>query len=121
MNAENQGCSERLVTAAYVRQGAQGRRAHELRLRALLEQVMGPPPPALRTRAERAPPPRAAPSSPISATTVRSGAELTPRPPRTKVREGRAASSRPPALRATGSGRETSPEPDWSRRPRAAP
>ncbi|RMC14270.1 hypothetical protein DUI87_09361 [Hirundo rustica rustica] len=38
MNAENQGCSERLVTAAYVRQGAQGRRAHELRLRALLEQ-----------------------------------------------------------------------------------
>lgn len=39
MNAENFGCGERLVTAAYVRQGAQGRRAHELRLRALLEQV----------------------------------------------------------------------------------
>ncbi|KAM9661155.1 O-phosphoseryl-tRNA(Sec) selenium transferase isoform 1-T1 [Morphnus guianensis] len=38
MNAENFGSSERLVTAAYVRQGAQGRRAHELRLRALLEQ-----------------------------------------------------------------------------------
>ncbi|XP_068260154.1 O-phosphoseryl-tRNA(Sec) selenium transferase isoform X3 [Nyctibius grandis] len=38
MNAENFGCSERLVTASYVRQGAQGRRAHELRLRALLEQ-----------------------------------------------------------------------------------
>lgn len=45
MNAENQSCSERLVTAAYVRQGAQGRRAHELRLRALLEQVMRAPPP----------------------------------------------------------------------------
>lgn len=43
MNAENFGSSERLVTAAYVRQGAQGRRAHELRLRALLEQVTGPP------------------------------------------------------------------------------
>ncbi|XP_035180656.1 O-phosphoseryl-tRNA(Sec) selenium transferase [Oxyura jamaicensis] len=38
MNAENFGTSERLVTAAYVRQGAQGRRGHELLLRALLEQ-----------------------------------------------------------------------------------
>ncbi|XP_030418936.1 O-phosphoseryl-tRNA(Sec) selenium transferase isoform X1 [Gopherus evgoodei] len=38
MNIENFGASERLVNAAYVRQGAQGRRAHELRLRALLEQ-----------------------------------------------------------------------------------
>ncbi|XP_053886327.1 O-phosphoseryl-tRNA(Sec) selenium transferase [Malaclemys terrapin pileata] len=38
MNGENFGASERLVNAAYVRQGAQGRRAHELRLRALLEQ-----------------------------------------------------------------------------------
>ncbi|XP_077157618.1 O-phosphoseryl-tRNA(Sec) selenium transferase [Paroedura picta] len=38
MNAENFGASERLVSAAYVRQGAQGRRAHELRLRTLLEQ-----------------------------------------------------------------------------------
>lgn len=44
MNAENFGSSERLVTAAYVRQGAQGRRAHELRLRALLEQVTGAAP-----------------------------------------------------------------------------
>lgn len=47
MNAENFGSSERLVAAAYVRQGAQGRRGHELLLRALLEQVTaGPPPPA---------------------------------------------------------------------------
>ncbi|XP_065261451.1 O-phosphoseryl-tRNA(Sec) selenium transferase [Emys orbicularis] len=38
MNGENFGASERLVNAAYVRQGAQGRRAHELRLRVLLEQ-----------------------------------------------------------------------------------
>ncbi|XP_051472764.1 O-phosphoseryl-tRNA(Sec) selenium transferase [Apus apus] len=38
MNAENFASGERLVTAAYVRQGAQGRRGHELRLRALLEQ-----------------------------------------------------------------------------------
>uniref|UniRef100_A0A8C9FFB8 O-phosphoseryl-tRNA(Sec) selenium transferase n=1 Tax=Pavo cristatus TaxID=9049 RepID=A0A8C9FFB8_PAVCR len=38
MNTENFGSSERLVTAAYVRQGAQGRRGHELLLRALLEQ-----------------------------------------------------------------------------------
>nr|XP_006138228.1 O-phosphoseryl-tRNA(Sec) selenium transferase [Pelodiscus sinensis] len=38
MNVENFGASERLVNAAYMRQGAQGRRAHELRLRALLEQ-----------------------------------------------------------------------------------
>ncbi|XP_060102200.1 O-phosphoseryl-tRNA(Sec) selenium transferase [Heteronotia binoei] len=38
MNAENLEASERLVNAAYVRQGAQGRRAHELRLRTLLEQ-----------------------------------------------------------------------------------
>ncbi|KAJ7327002.1 hypothetical protein JRQ81_016761 [Phrynocephalus forsythii] len=38
MNAENFERSERLVEAAYVRQGRQGRRAHELRLRALLEQ-----------------------------------------------------------------------------------
>ncbi|KAH0616268.1 hypothetical protein JD844_027263 [Phrynosoma platyrhinos] len=38
MNAENFQASERLVNAAYVRQGSQGRRAHELRLRALLEQ-----------------------------------------------------------------------------------
>lgn len=45
MNAENFGSTERLVTAAYVRQGAQGRRAHELRLRALLEQVTGAAPP----------------------------------------------------------------------------
>lgn len=43
MNGENFGASERLVAAAYVRQGAQGRRAHELRLRALLEQVTGAP------------------------------------------------------------------------------
>lgn len=42
MNTENFGSSERLVTAAYVRQGAQGRRGHELLLRALLEQVTGP-------------------------------------------------------------------------------
>lgn len=39
MNTENFVASERLVNAAYVRQGSQGRRAHELRLRALLEQV----------------------------------------------------------------------------------
>ncbi|KAL8207557.1 UNVERIFIED_CONTAM: hypothetical protein K2H54_058892 [Gekko kuhli] len=38
MNAENFEAGERLVSAAYVRQGAQGRRAHELRLRTLLEQ-----------------------------------------------------------------------------------
>ncbi|XP_034968416.2 O-phosphoseryl-tRNA(Sec) selenium transferase isoform X1 [Zootoca vivipara] len=38
MNSENFLASERLVNAAYVRQGSQGRRAHELRLRALLEQ-----------------------------------------------------------------------------------
>ncbi|EMP37383.1 O-phosphoseryl-tRNA(Sec) selenium transferase [Chelonia mydas] len=38
MNVENFGASERLVNAAYVRQGAQGRRAHELCLRVLLEQ-----------------------------------------------------------------------------------
>ncbi|KAH1170050.1 O-phosphoseryl-tRNA(Sec) selenium transferase [Mauremys mutica] len=38
MNVENFGASERLVNAAYVRQGAQGRCAHELRLRVLLEQ-----------------------------------------------------------------------------------
>ncbi|XP_060633853.2 O-phosphoseryl-tRNA(Sec) selenium transferase isoform X1 [Anolis sagrei] len=38
MNAENFQTSERLVSAAYVRQGCQGRRAHELRLRTLLEQ-----------------------------------------------------------------------------------
>lgn len=39
MNAENFELGERVVSAAYVRQGAQGRRAHELRLRTLLEQV----------------------------------------------------------------------------------
>ncbi|XP_069712326.1 O-phosphoseryl-tRNA(Sec) selenium transferase isoform X2 [Phaenicophaeus curvirostris] len=38
MNAENVSRSERLVPAAYARQGVQGRRAHELRVRALLEQ-----------------------------------------------------------------------------------
>uniref|UniRef100_A0A0F7Z8A7 O-phosphoseryl-tRNA(Sec) selenium transferase n=1 Tax=Crotalus adamanteus TaxID=8729 RepID=A0A0F7Z8A7_CROAD len=38
MNAENFQAGERLVNAAYVRQGAQGRRAHELRVRTLLEQ-----------------------------------------------------------------------------------
>lgn len=42
MNAENLEASEGLVGAAYVRQGAQGRRAHELRLRRLLEQVGQP-------------------------------------------------------------------------------
>lgn len=39
MNSENFEVSERLVNAAYVRQGSQGRRAHELRFRMLLEQV----------------------------------------------------------------------------------
>ncbi|KAM3831881.1 O-phosphoseryl-tRNA(Sec) selenium transferase [Vipera latastei] len=38
MNAENFQAGERLVNAAYVRQGSQGRRAHELRVRTLLEQ-----------------------------------------------------------------------------------
>uniref|UniRef100_A0ACB8E6T0 Uncharacterized protein n=1 Tax=Sphaerodactylus townsendi TaxID=933632 RepID=A0ACB8E6T0_9SAUR len=38
MNAENFEASERLVNAAYIRQGSQGRRAHELHLRTLLEQ-----------------------------------------------------------------------------------
>uniref|UniRef100_A0A8D0B3L5 O-phosphoseryl-tRNA(Sec) selenium transferase n=1 Tax=Salvator merianae TaxID=96440 RepID=A0A8D0B3L5_SALMN len=38
MNTENFQLSERLVNTAYVRQGSQGRRAHELRLRILLEQ-----------------------------------------------------------------------------------
>ncbi|XP_066488156.1 O-phosphoseryl-tRNA(Sec) selenium transferase [Tiliqua scincoides] len=38
MNAENFEASERLVNATYVRQGSQGRRAHELRFRTLLEQ-----------------------------------------------------------------------------------
>lgn len=39
MNSENFQAGERLVNAAYVRQGWQGRRAHELRVRTLLEQV----------------------------------------------------------------------------------
>ncbi|XP_032079959.1 O-phosphoseryl-tRNA(Sec) selenium transferase [Thamnophis elegans] len=38
MNSENFQAGERLVNAAYVRQGWQGRRAHELRVRTLLEQ-----------------------------------------------------------------------------------
>uniref|UniRef100_A0A8C5SW80 O-phosphoseryl-tRNA(Sec) selenium transferase n=1 Tax=Laticauda laticaudata TaxID=8630 RepID=A0A8C5SW80_LATLA len=38
MNSENFLAGERLVNAAYVRQGWQGRRAHELRVRTLLEQ-----------------------------------------------------------------------------------
>ncbi|XP_026541412.1 O-phosphoseryl-tRNA(Sec) selenium transferase [Notechis scutatus] len=38
MNSENFQAGERLVNAAYVRQGWQGRRTHELRVRTLLEQ-----------------------------------------------------------------------------------
>lgn len=89
MNTENFGSSERLVTAAYVRQGAQGRRGHELLLRALLEQVTGPAgggsesgaaaPPSLRLqRSLWGSPPPAAPL----------GAGTAPRPFRTPLWSG---------------------------------
>lgn len=39
MNKENFALSEKIVSAAYVRQGSQARRSHEQLIRHLLEQV----------------------------------------------------------------------------------
>lgn len=41
MNAENVRLSEKIVSAAYIRQGSEARRGHEQLVRRLLEQVGG--------------------------------------------------------------------------------
>lgn len=43
MNGENVGLSQKMVPAAYIRQGSEARRSHEQLIRRLLEQVGGAP------------------------------------------------------------------------------